>query len=437
MKSANPLAQNKPDREEKKAARKDLKDHFKMVREFTESLTESLETEDFVIQAMENASPAKWHLAHTTWFFEVFVLKHTLTDFESVHPQYDYIFNSYYVQTSDPHCRDKRGNLSRPTVKQVFEYRKYINNQMIDLIDDMTEAKFNEWAPVIEVGIHHEQQHQELLLTDLKYMLGQNPLYPIYKETSRPALNRLPETGWVSFDEGVYKIGHQSGEFGYDNEFPEHKTYIHKFEIADRLVTNGEYLEFMEDGGYRDPKWWLDEGFAAVENEEWDRPLYWVKRDNEWYHFTLSGLEKLDLNEPVTHVSYFEADAFARWKGFRLPTEQEWELASRSEPMKGNFVEAKHYHPAALNEENRGEKLHQMYGDVWQWTQSSYAPYPGYKPFPGALGEYNGKFMVNQYVLRGGSCATSEHHIRKTYRNFFHTGSRWQFSGIRLAKTTA
>lgn len=436
MKTANPLAQNESHQEEKKTDRNNLKTHFKTVRSFTESLTESLETEDFVIQAMENASPAKWHLAHTTWFFEVFVLKHAVAGFDSMHPQYDYIFNSYYVQTSDPHCRDKRGNLSRPTVKQVFEYRKYVDHHMLRLLDDLTDAEFEKWAPVIEVGIHHEQQHQELLVTDLKYMFAQNPLYPIYKETNRPSANQLPEMGWVSFDEGIFEIGHKGGDFGYDNEFPEHKTYIHDFDLADRLVTNGEYMEFMESGGYRDPKWWLDEGFAAVENEEWDRPLYWVKRENEWYQFTLSGLEKINPNEPVTHVSYFEADAYARWKGFRLPTEQEWELASQNEPVKGNFVESKHYHPATLNENNSGEKLHQMFGDVWQWTQSSYAPYPGYKPFAGALGEYNGKFMVNQYVLRGGSCATSKSHIRKTYRNFFHTGSRWQFSGIRLAKTT-
>lgn len=434
MKPANPLARDEFHQKEKKIDKSILKEHYLAVREFTESLTKPLKTEDFVIQAMENASPAKWHLAHTTWFFEVFVLKQALKNFESMHPQYDYIFNSYYVQTSDPHCRDKRGNLSRPTVKQVFDYRSYVDEHMLELIDQIPETEFDEWAPVIEVGIHHEQQHQELLLTDLKYMFAQNPLYPIYKETNRPTIARIPEMDWISFDEGIYKVGHQGGEFGYDNEFPEHKTYIHDFAISDRLVTNAEYLEFMESGGYKDPKWWLDEGFATVENEEWDRPLYWVQRDNEWFHFTMSGLEKLDPNEPVTHVSYFEADAYARWKGYRLPTEQEWECASMNEELKGNFVESEHYHPASLDEANSGDKLHQMFGDVWQWTQSSYAPYPGYKPFPGALGEYNGKFMVNQYVLRGGSCATSGSHIRKSYRNFFHTGSRWQFSGIRLAK---
>lgn len=435
MKTANPLAKYNTIQKNRLSKRDALKNHFTRVRNVTESLTESLETEDYVIQAMENASPAKWHLAHTTWFFEVFVLKQVSSGFESMHPQYDYIFNSYYVQTSDPHCRDKRGNLSRPTVKQVFEYRNYVNEHMLDLIDNLTDAEFKEWAPVIEVGIHHEQQHQELLLTDLKYMFAQNPLYPIYKETNRPSIERAPNIGWVKFNKGVHEIGHNGDEFGYDNEFPNHKTYIHDFVIADRLVTNGEYMKFMESGGYEDSRWWLDEGFAAVEHEGWDRPLYWVQRDGEWYQFTLSGLVKVDVNEPVTHVSYFEADAYARWKGCRLPTEQEWELASKNEPINGSFVEGMHYHPASINENNRGDKLHQMFGEVWQWTQSSYAPYPGYKPFPGALGEYNGKFMVNQYVLRGGSCATSNSHIRKTYRNFFHTGARWQFSGIRLAKT--
>lgn len=416
--------------------KKNLKEDYKNVRAFTEKLTDTLQTEDFVIQAMENASPAKWHLAHTTWFFEVFVLKNALEGFESMHPQYDYIFNSYYVQTSDPHCRDKRGNLSRPTVKQVFSYRKYVDDHILDWMDRASEKEFEKWSPVIEVGIHHEQQHQELLLTDLKYMFAQNPLYPIYRETSRPRIEKLPAIQWMSHKEGVREIGHRGGQFGYDNEFPEHKSYVHSFALADRLVTNGEFLKFIEDGGYENPKWWLDEGFAAVENnEEWRWPLYWVKRENDWYHFTLSGLERLDMYEPVTHVSYFEADAYARWAGCRLPTEQEWEVAAKDLLLEGNFVESEYYHPASLQtDQHEDSRLKQMFGDVWQWTQSSYSPYPGYKPFPGALGEYNGKFMVNQYVLRGGSCATSETHIRKTYRNFFHTNARWQFTGIRLAK---
>lgn len=408
-----------------------LKERFFEIRSFTEKLTAPLETEDYIVQAVEKTSPAKWHLAHTSWFFEAFILKKVKSDYKSLHPQYDYIFNSYYVQTSDPHCRDKRGNLSRPTVKQVFEFRSYINQKMAEFIEMMTEKEMSEWMSVIEIGLHHEQQHQELLLTDLKFMFAQNPIYPIYEERVRPKSEGKSELKWVSFEEGVYEVGHAGGQFGYDNEYPLHKTYIHSFKIANRLVTNGEYLEFMKAEGYKNTKWWLDEGFSAVEREDWNSPLYWIIRNGEWHHYTLNGVEPIDLNEPVTHISYFEADAYARWKGFRLPTEQEWEIASKEVPVKGNFVDSQYFHPAPATGENK--ILNQMYGDVWQWTQSSYSPYPGYEPFPGALGEYNGKFMVNQYVLRGGSCATSKSHFRKTYRNFFHTEARWQFSGIRLA----
>jgi ergothioneine biosynthesis protein EgtB len=428
----NPLTKNTSISNNFVAKKKKLKDRYDKIREATEKLTTPLEIEDFVIQAMENASPVKWHLAHTSWFFETFVLKKAIDNFNSLHPQYSYIFNSYYVQTGDPHCRDKRGNLSRPTVKKVFEYRKYIDENMHQLIDGLSIEQFEEWVPVIEVGLHHEQQHQELMLTDLKYMFGQNPLYPIYKETKRPKIESLPEIKWIEFDEGVCTVGNEGDEFGFDNEFPAHKTYIQNFKLANRLVTNGEFLEFIEDGGYKNSKWWLDEGFATIEKEKWEWPLYWVQRDSDWLHFTLSGLEKLDLNEPVCHVSYYEADAFARWAGSRLPTEEEWEVASKKVPMSGNFVEKDHLHPASMKSDKQG--LKQMFGDVWQWTKSSYMAYPGFKPFPGKLGEYNGKFMVNQYVLRGGSCATPKSHFRKTYRNFFHTDARWQFTGIRLAK---
>lgn len=428
----SPLTRKAKVTEEFEFEKKKIKHRYDEVREATEKLTIPLEIEDFVIQAMENASPTKWHLAHTSWFFETFILDKAIEGFDSLHPQYSYIFNSYYVQTGDPHCRDKRGNLSRPTVKKVFEYRQYIDKKMHQFIDGLSEDAFDEWLPLIEVGLNHEQQHQELMLTDLKYMLGQNPLYPIYTETRRPEIESVEEIRWMEFEEGVYSVGHKGGEFGFDNEFPSHKTYIQNFKMADQLVTNGEFIEFIEDGGYQNPKWWLDEGFATIEKEEWEWPLYWVQRDGEWYHFTLSGLEKLDPNEPVCHVSYFEADAYARWAGCRLPTEQEWEVAAKQVPIEGHFVEGGHYHPAAVENDNNG--LKQMFGDVWQWTQSSYSPYPGFKPFPGKLGEYNGKFMVNQYVLRGGSCATPKSHFRKTYRNFFHTDARWQFTGIRLAK---
>ncbi|WP_020402323.1 ergothioneine biosynthesis protein EgtB [Gracilimonas tropica] len=413
-------------------SRNELIDTFNRVRAFTEEITEPLEIEDYVVQVTENASPAKWHLAHTTWFFETFLLEKELKDYDPIHPQYSYLFNSYYLQTGVPHCRARRGNISRPTVKQVFEYRKSINEHVAGLIKNATDEQYKKWAPIIEIGIHHEQQHQELLMTDLKYMFAQNPLNITYKEADRPKVKSVPELSWSSFGEGVYEVGHKGDDFGYDNEFPRHKTYIHDFELANRLVTNAEFIEFIESGAYGEPKWWLDEGFSTVRDEGWNAPLYWEKRDGEWWQFTLSGMEKIDPNEPVTHVSYFEADAYALWRGYRLPTEFEWEVAAESMEVTGNFADAANLHPVALQNARSG--LQQMFGDVWQWTQSSYAPYPGYKPLPGALGEYNGKFMCNQYVLRGGSCATSKSHFRKTYRNFFHANERWQFTGIRLAK---
>jgi ergothioneine biosynthesis protein EgtB len=425
-------APNKTSKTPSIALKNDLIKQFKTVRSFTEQITEPLEIEDYVIQVTENASPAKWHLAHTTWFFETFLLEKELEDYDPIHPQYSYLFNSYYLQTGVPHCRARRGNISRPTVKQVFEYRESINEHVVELIKSATEEQYDKWAPIIEIGIHHEQQHQELLMTDLKYMFSQNPLNVVYKEADRPRVKSVPEISWSSFKEGVFEVGHKGGGFGYDNEFPRHKTYIHDFELANRLVTNAEYIEFIESGAYGEPKWWLDEGFSTIRDNGWKAPLHWQKKEGEWWQFTLSGLEMVDPNEPVTHVSYFEADAYARWKGYRLPTEQEWEVAAESIPVEGKFADAGYLHPAVLQTEEEG--LQQMFGEVWQWTQSSYAPYPGYKPLPGALGEYNGKFMCNQYVLRGGSCATSRSHFRKTYRNFFHANERWQFTGIRLAK---
>ncbi|MGN8225261.1 ergothioneine biosynthesis protein EgtB [Gracilimonas sp. BCB1] len=409
-----------------------LLQHFKTVRSFSLYLCEPLETEDFVIQASEFASPTKWHLAHTSWFFETFVLEKFDDDFESLHPQYAYFFNSYYLQTGVPFTRAKRGVLSRPTVKEVFEYRRYVNEQLEAFIESASEETWQEASKVVEIGIHHEQQHQELILTDLKYMLGQNPLLPKYREGDHKLLPEAKPINWIPFEEKVTEIGNEGGEFTYDNEHPRHRTLVQDFELADRLITNGEYLEFINDGGYSRSELWLDEGWSAVKSNEWKAPLYWFQRDGKWMQFTLFGAREVDPNEPVTHVSYYEADAFARWRGVRLPTEQEWEHACGDLSVTGNFVEDGNFHPTAP--EPSSEKLKQMYGDVWEWTMSAYAPYPNYKPLPGALGEYNGKFMANQYVLRGGSCATSQMHIRKTYRNFFHADARWQFSGIRLAK---
>lgn len=413
-------------------SRSELIQKYKTVRAFTEHITQPLEIEDYVIQVAENASPAKWHLAHTTWFFETFLLEKELEDYDPIHPQYSYLFNSYYLQTGVPHCRSRRGNISRPTVSQVFEYRSSIDEHIIKLIKKSTDEEYEKWAPIIEIGIHHEQQHQELLMTDLKYMFSQNPLNPVYKEVKRPRVQSVPDMKWIGFDEGIRKVGHDGQGFGYDNEFPRHKTYIHNFELASRLVTNREFIEFIEAGTYQEPKWWLDEGFSTIRDEGWKAPLHWQKVDGKWHQFTLSGLEEIDPNEPVTHVSYYEADAYARWKGCRLPTEQEWEVAAQPLNLEGPFADAGYLHPTALQNVEGG--LQQMFGYGWQWTQSSYSPYPGYEPLPGALGEYNGKFMCNQYVLRGGSCATSKSHFRKTYRNFFHANERWQFTCIRLAR---
>lgn len=421
-----------PVKEGDRHSKENLLKAYQEVRAFTHHLVDPLKVEDFVIQPMENASPAKWHLAHTSWFFETFVLKKYRKAFESLHPQYAYFFNSYYLQTGVPFSRAKRGMLSRPTVSEVFEYRAYVDEQVKSFIEHCSAEVWKEASQVIEIGIHHEQQHQELILTDLKYLLAQNPLLPVYKKMELPKAEDPGELGWVSFEEAMVEIGNSGNEFTYDNEHPRHRTFVQDFELGDRLITNKEYLEFIEDGGYSRSELWLDEGWSKVKSEGWEAPLYWFKREGEWTQFTLSGARRVEDHEPVTHISYFEADAFARWKGCRLPTEQEWEHACGDTAKEGNFVDEGLMHPAPL--QNKKPGLNQMFGDVWEWTQSSYSPYPGYKPLPGALGEYNGKFMVNQYVLRGGSCATSRSHIRKTYRNFFHTDARWQFSGIRLAK---
>ncbi len=429
MTSTSSAIQEKPIR----FSRTHIYDQYKKIRTFTHHLVEPLETEDFVIQAMENTSPTKWHLAHTSWFFETFVLEKYQPGFESLHPQYAYFFNSYYLQTGVPFARTNRGLLSRPTVKEVFEYREYVNEQMEHFIQNCGEEIWADASKVVEIGLNHEQQHQELILTDVKYLLAQNPLLPVYKEQEVRSKKKISEElNWISFEEGIVEVGNEGNEFTYDNEHPRHRTFVQNFKLADRLITNKEYLKFMNDDGYSRSELWLDEGWSMVKSEEWNAPLYWFKRKEMWFNFTLSGAREIDLNEPVTHISYYEADAFARWRDCRLPTEQEWEHACGEREIKGNFVDEDVFHPQTSK--NNEEGLKQMYGDVWEWTQSSYAPYPGYKPLSGALGEYNGKFMANQYVLRGGSCATSKSHIRKTYRNFFHADARWQFTGIRLAK---
>jgi len=418
--------------QELRFSKKHVLEYFKKVRSFTHHIVGPLEIEDFVIQAMKNTSPTKWHLAHTSWFFETFVLGKYEPNFESLHPQYAYLFNSYYLQTGVPFSRTNRGLLSRPTVKEVFEYRAYVNDQIEHFIKKCDDERWAEVAQVLEIGLNHEQQHQELIITDLKYLLAQNPLLPVYKDRVIEPSKVVNEINWIQFNEGIVEIGNDGSEFTYDNEHPVHRVFVQNYKLADRLITNQEYIEFINDGGYERSELWLDEGWSKINTEGWEFPLYWFKRDGELFNFTLSGARPIALDEPVTHISYFEADAFARWKGCRLPTEQEWEHACGELDIEGNFVDEDNFHPSTVRDENKS--LKQMYGDAWEWTQSSYSAYPGYEPLAGALGEYNGKFMANQYVLRGGSCATSKSHIRKTYRNFFHTDARWQFTGIRLAK---
>jgi ergothioneine biosynthesis protein EgtB len=405
-----------------------VRERFEAVRAFSSCLCEPLEIEDYGLQSMPDASPAKWHLAHCTWFFETFVLKHHVPGYQPVHPAFEYLFNSYYNGVGPQFLRPHRGFLSRPTVREVHAYRDQVDGAMRALLSRSQDPKV---LGLTELGLHHEQQHQELLLTDLKHGLSMNPLFPVYREAILDSARETP-TGWVEFDEGIREIGHDSPAFRYDNEGPRHKAYLHPYALADRLVTNAEYAAFIEDGGYERPDHWLSEGYATVQAEGWKAPLYWHRIDGQWHHFTLAGLRPIEPHEPVCHVSHFEADAYANWTGFRLPTEFEWEAAATQEPVAGNFVEEGRYHPAAAQASNGS--LRQLFGDAWEWTRSAYLPYPGYRAEPGALGEYNGKFMSNQMVLRGGSCATSVSHIRASYRNFFPSAARWQFTGIRIAK---
>ena len=421
-----------------------LAEQYRHVRAFTEALTEPLATEDYVVQSHADVSPTKWHLAHTTWFWETFVLAEYLDGYALYDARYPFLFNSYYVQAGERHCRAQRGYLSRPTVKEVFAFRAHVDEAMQRLLIGIPGDTESPLAEVVRVGLNHEQQHQELMVTDIKHVFSVNPLRPAYRTGSEHAA--APDPGpirWVAFDEGLHEVGYlpeRDGPFTFDNETPRHRVFVEKFALADRLVTCGEYLAFMEDDGYERAPLWLSEGFAAVQERGWTEPFYWEQRDGTWWHFTLSGMRPVDPNEPLTHISYFEADAYARWAGLRLPTEFEWEVASEGIPMEGTFAEDGPLHPTAPEPVAGGDgapaepRLRQLFGDTWEWTRSQYSPYPGYQPLPGALGEYNGKFMSNQFVLRGGSCATSRTHIRRTYRNFFPADATWQFTGIRLAR---
>ena len=398
---------------------------YRSVRRATERLCAPLSAEDAVVQSMPDASPAKWHLAHTTWFFETFVLEPFLAGYEPRDPSYRVLFNSYYNTVGPMHSRPERGMLTRPSLEEVLAYRRVVDEALEPLLlaGDHDAAVLD----VVVLGLNHEQQHQELILTDIKHALSRNPTLPVYHHRAPDRATATLPLRWSTFDEGIREIGHQGGTFAFDNESPRHRVFVHAFEIALRPVTNGEYAEFIADGGYSDPALWLSDGWRWIRENGITAPLYWQQRDDRWHEFTLAGLREIDPAAPACHLSFYESMAFAKWAGARLPTEQEWEVAAASSPVEGNFADDGVFHPAASATER-------MFGGVWQWTASAYAPYPGYREPEGALGEYNGKFMSGQMVLRGGSCATPRAHMRATYRNFFYPEARWQFSGLRLAR---
>jgi ergothioneine biosynthesis protein EgtB len=405
----------------------ELGERYRQVRRATEQLREPLSAEDCQVQSMDDASPVKWHLAHTSWFFETFVLE-KVVGYRPFHPEFRVLFNSYYYTVGQQHPRPRRGLLSRPTLDEVLAYRAHVDARMLALLEKRDDVD----TDIVELGLQHEQQHQELILTDVKHMLSCNPLHPAYRDCPPAPPTRAAPLRWRQFAEGIHWIGHDGCGFCFDNEQPRHRAFVEAFELASRLVTNEEFLAFLDDGGYERPELWLSDGWNTVQARSWRAPLYWERRDAAWQVMTPAGLRRLRADEPVCHVSFYEADAFARWSGARLPREAEWEVAAADATMDGNFVESGWLHPVPAP--GGGSGLSQLFGDVWEWTQSAYSPYPGYQPPAGALGEYNGKFMCNQLVLRGGSCATPRDHVRATYRNFFPPDARWQFSGIRLAR---
>lgn len=416
--------------------RQGLLARFTEVRETTERICAPLQKEDAVVQPITDVSPPKWHMAHTTWFFEHFILCRFKKGYKPFHDRYNYLFNSYYESVGERWQRVQRGLLTRPTVEEILDYRYHINAMMEAFYPDVEEHDRKEFEKLLEIGIQHEQQHQELLITDIKYILGTNPLFPHYLAAQPDTHSQdhliVAKSTFTEIDAGNYIIGYQGDGFHWDNEKPVHTVFLQGYALQNELVTNAQYLEFMMDGGYEDFRHWLQEGFALVKTEEWRAPLYWYFIEGEWYYYTLHGLEKVNPLAPVTHISFYEADAYATWAGKRLPTEFEWEAAAKTLNLNKahyNFMDNWNLQPIQSPFSNN-----QILGDVWEWTYSSYHPYPGYTREEGALGEYNGKFMINQMVLRGGSCATPQSHIRPEYRNFFHPDKKWQFSGIRLAE---
>ncbi len=402
---------------------------YEQTRQLSERLASVYSEADQTIQSMPDASPVKWHLAHTSWFFETFLLKPNLENYRVFHPSYEYLFNSYYNSVGDQYYRPNRGLISRPGKEEVLAYRQRVDLGMAELLATLEFDDRKDLQTLVQLGLAHEQQHQELLVTDIQHALSFNPMHPVI--TKAPDLfPEATELQWISIGEDLYEIGSDTAGFCFDNETPKHKVYVHSFSAANRLTTNREYIAFIESGGYDDPLLWLSEGWAWKSEQQIRAPLYWKSQDGEWWHYSLSGYHPVDLNAPVTHVSYFEATAFAQWAGYRLLTEFEWEVLARLHP---NIHEQ--YDPGILRPQplkNANDDI-QLFNQLWQWTGSQYLPYPGFKIPQGAVGEYNGKFMSNQFVLRGGSCVTPPMHIRATYRNFFPATARWQYSGIRIA----
>jgi ergothioneine biosynthesis protein EgtB len=399
------------------------------VRARTESLCAPLEIEDYVIQASDSVSPPKWHLAHTTWFFETFILLPFAPGYRVFSDAYAHLFNSYYETAGTFFPRAQRGLLSRPTVTDIYRYRVHVDDALQALLNNLPQRYAHDILARVELGIEHETQHQELLLMDVKYNFFINPLKPSYRNI-QAAPSPITGMGWQAFAGGIVETGHGGAGFSFDNERPRHQTLLQDFRLASRLVSNQEYLDFISDSGYQRPELWLSDGWHTINTQHWQAPLYWHREGSDWQQFSLSGMQSLNLQEPVAHLSYFEADAYARWTGKRLPTEAEWEHAAANLPIEGNFLESGALHPRAA----RRSGLTQLYGDLWEWTQSAYSSYPGFRPLSGTLGEYNGKFMSGQMVLRGGCCVTAQDHIRASYRNFFRPADRWMFSGLRLAE---
>ncbi len=411
-----------------------LAETFRSIRRASGAICEPLEPEDCCIQSMPDVSPTKWHLAHTSWFFETFVLAPSLPGYRCANAQYEHLFNSYYNSVGQQYPRPDRGLLSRPTLSEVLKYRAQVDDAMEELFARQLDR---ELLAVIELGTHHEQQHQELMLMDIKHVFSRNPIRPAYRELPDTPAFDVASVNWFSFGGELKTIGLKGTSFAFDNESPQHRVYVESFQLADRLVTCGEYLEFIDDNGYERAELWLSDGWNVVQQRNWNAPLYWERDDGRWRIMTLGGMRDLNPSEPVCHVSYYEADAFARWKHSCLPRESAWETVASEMPLDGNFVESGLLHPAPRPSSNQAGSLTQMFGDVWEWTISPYTAYPGFQSNDGALGEYNGKFMCNQMVLRGGSCVTPVSHIRASYRNFFPPDARWPFTGIRLSKESA